>query len=151
MTRRDEILRLRQGGNAAELPVTITSTPAELNILDGVTSTATELNYLDGREPYLLACSGDVTTMSDDYTTVLGDAGTCFNAGTISGKTLTIPANATVAYPVGTVFTVYKSTNDLTLAVTTDTLLGSTTITATSTSLIIKVASTTWLHLAGAY
>jgi hypothetical protein len=28
--------------------VAITSTPAELNILDGVTATATELNYLDG-------------------------------------------------------------------------------------------------------
>ena len=33
---------------AASTQTTITSTPAELNILDGVTSTAAELNLLDG-------------------------------------------------------------------------------------------------------
>lgn len=124
----------------------------ELNTLDGVTATSTEINYLDGREPYLLACSGDVTTLDDDYTATLADAGTCFSYDDESGKTLTIPANASVAFPVGTVFTVSKGgANALTLAVTTDTLIGSTSITATSTSLIIKVAETTWIHIAGAY
>jgi hypothetical protein len=148
MSRNTELQNLRSTDSVER---TLDVSLDELNILDGVTATADEINYLDGREPYLLACSGTVTTMQDDLTLALAHSGNLINAGDISSKTLTIPANSSVAFPVGTVFTVFKGTNAMTLAVTTDTLIGSTSITATSTSLIIKVASTTWVHIAGAY
>ena len=48
----------------------ITSTAAELNILDGVTSTATELNIMDGDT------SASSTTLADADRVVVNDAGT---------------------------------------------------------------------------
>lgn len=38
-----------------------------------------------------------------DYTLVLGDAGKCIDLTAATGKTVTVPANASVAFPVGTV------------------------------------------------
>jgi hypothetical protein len=57
---------------AAELNILdgVTSTAAELNILDGVTSTATELNILDGDT------SATSTTVADADRVVLNDGGT---------------------------------------------------------------------------
>jgi hypothetical protein len=57
---------------AAELNILdgVTSTTAELNILDGVTSTATELNILDGDT------SATSTTVADADRVVLNDGGT---------------------------------------------------------------------------
>ena len=49
---------------------TVTSTAAELNILDGVTSTATELNIMDGDT------SASSTTLVDADRVVTNDAGT---------------------------------------------------------------------------
>jgi len=48
----------------------VTSTAAELNILDGVTSTATELNIMDGNT------SASSTTLADADRVVVNDAGT---------------------------------------------------------------------------
>ena len=48
----------------------VTSTAAELNILDGVTSTATELNIMDG------GTSASSTTLADADRVVVNDAGT---------------------------------------------------------------------------
>ena len=124
-----------------------TATAAELNILDGVTATTAEINKLDGASP--LSFTGTVTAKTDDYTATLADANTCLTFGTASAKTLTIPANSSVAFPVGTVIAVGKSTNDLTLAVTTDTLWGGTTIPASTAALVIKVATTTWISIIG--
>ena len=57
---------------AAELNILdgVTSTAAELNILDGVTSTATELNIMDGGP------SATSTTLADADRVVVNDAGT---------------------------------------------------------------------------
>ncbi len=57
---------------AAELNILdgVTSTAAELNILDGVTSTATELNIMDG------GTSATSTTLADADRVVVNDAGT---------------------------------------------------------------------------
>jgi hypothetical protein len=57
---------------AAELNILdgVTSTAAELNILDGVTSTATELNVMDGDT------SATSTTLADADRLVTNDAGT---------------------------------------------------------------------------
>ena len=61
---------------------TITSTPAELNILDGVTATATELNYLDITTLGTAAASKAMTWASDSTWTAAG--GTCANLGTVT-------------------------------------------------------------------
>lgn len=147
MARRDILQAERdQTFNAFERNLNITQ--AEASILDGCTATAAEINKLDGFSPLSFINTGAaVTAKTDNYTATLADANTCLNFGTASGKTFTIPANASVAFPVGTVFIVAKSTNALTLAVTTDTLLGSTTIAASTGALVIKVASTTWVSI----
>lgn len=69
-----------------------------------------------------------------NYTAVLADANTSIRmAG--SAATFTIPANASVAYPVGTVLTVVNiSGGNITIAITTDTLvLAATTTTGSRT------------------
>ena len=67
---------------AAASTTSITSTPAELNILDGVTATATELNYLDITTLGTAAASKALTWASDSTWTAAG--GTCANLGTVS-------------------------------------------------------------------
>ena len=57
-------------GSFAINGTTVTSTAAELNILDGVTSTATELNVMDGDT------SATSTTLADADRLVTNDAGT---------------------------------------------------------------------------
>ncbi|MDD4909316.1 MAG: tail fiber domain-containing protein [Candidatus Omnitrophica bacterium] len=73
---------------------TVTSTAAELNILDGVTATATELNYVDGVtsaiQTQLNAKVGTATSFSGDVTgaynaTVVGNDSHDHTASTISG------------------------------------------------------------------
>jgi hypothetical protein len=124
------------------------ATTAELNIVHDCTATAAELNKLDGFSPLSFINTGAaVTAKTDDYTAAAGDANTCLNFGTASGKTFTIPANTVVPFPVGTIFLIAKGTNALTLAVTTDTHLGSTTVAASTGALIVKVAATTWLTI----
>ena len=147
--RDQEVLPSTVTASATELNILdgVTATYAELNILDGVTATTAEINKLDGASP--LSFTGTVTAKTDDYTATLADANTCLTFGTASAKTLTIPANSSVAFPVGTVIAVGKSTNDLTLAVTTDTLWGGTTIPASTAALVIKVATTTWISIIG--
>ena len=113
-----------------------------------VTAAASELNKLDGYSPLSFINTGAaVTAKTASYTAVLADANTCINFGTTSGGTFTIPANSSVAFPVGTVFLIAKSTNALTLAVTTDTHLGSTSVAASTGAIIVKVAETTWLTI----
>ena len=124
----------------------------EFNAIErDLTVTASEINKLDGFSPLSFINTGAaVTTKTDNYTATLADANTCLNFGTASAKTFTIPANSSVAFPVGTVFLIAKSTNALYLAVTTDAHLGSTTVAATTGALIVKVAETTWLTITSA-
>lgn len=57
------------------------------------------------------------------YTTVLADANTYIDCTSASATAITIPANATVAYPVGTTIVVtQKGAGQVTVSVTTDTL-----------------------------
>jgi hypothetical protein len=86
------------------------------------------------------------------YTGVLADQGqmAVMNATTL---TYTIPANASVAYPVGTVLTITNIfAGNLSIAITTDTLtLAGTTTTGTRTlaqngiATALKVTSTSWV------
>jgi len=96
-----------------------------------------------------------VNSQSAAYTAVLADAGkTIFHpASDNNARTFTIPANSSVAYPVGTVLTfVNLAEADVTIAITDDTLYlagpgttGSRTLAEYGIASAVKLASTTWL------
>jgi hypothetical protein len=95
-----------------------------------------------------------VTISNATYTFALADAGKAFGKDNGTAYTYTIPANGTVAFPVGTVITVFNNnaTNNLTIAITTDTLrlagtttTGSRTIAPFSLCTLFKVSSTVWM------
>jgi hypothetical protein len=86
------------------------------------------------------------------YTLVLADAGkhVVMNGTSI---TLTIPANASVAFPIGTAIAIFNSnTTDLSIAITTDSLIlvgttstGTRTLARNGLASILKLDSTTWV------
>jgi hypothetical protein len=92
---------------------------------------------------------------STDYTLVLADSGKhIFHPSTdANARTYTIPANGSVAYPIGTAITFINMTSQVvTIAITTDTMYLSSAGTTGSRSLAqygsataIKMTSTTWL------
>jgi len=94
------------------------------------------------------------------YTFVLGDAGKHIFHDEATPRTYTIPANASVAYPLGTTITVVNnvSAGAITLAITTDTLrrgdgtagTGSRTIPETAIATIVKTKTTEWM-IAGVF
>ena len=94
-------------------------------------------------------------SQSAAYTLVLADAGKhIFHpSGDANARTYTIPANSSVAYPIGTALTFINMTSQVvTIAITTDTMYLSTAGTTGSRSLAqygsataIKLTSTTWL------
>ena len=98
-------------------------------------------------------------TQNANYTLVLGDAGKCiYKASGGAGETITIPANSSVAFPVGTIIEIINDGGgDLTIAITTDTLeelqtgnTGSRTLPDNNKAVIEKVTSTLWKYLATA-
>jgi hypothetical protein len=89
---------------------------------------------------------------TDNYTLVLSDRGKSILMNGTS-KTLTIPANSSVAFPVGTVVIIVNvNSTALSIAITTDTLtLANSTTTGTRTlaqnglATCVKIGSTSWL------
>ncbi len=95
-----------------------------------------------------------VNSQSTAYTLVLADSGkTIFHPiADNNARTFTIPANSSVAYPVGTVVTFVNLINTVTIAITSDTMYlsgsgatGSRTLAAYGVATAVKVASTTWV------
>jgi hypothetical protein len=96
-----------------------------------------------------------VNSQSAAYTAVLADSGkVIFHPSTdANARTFTIPANGSVAYPIGTAITFINMTSQVvTIAITTDTMYLSSAGTTGSRSLAqygsataIKMTSTTWL------
>jgi len=86
-----------------------------------------------------------------NYTCVLTDAGKLiYQSG--SSRTMTIPANSSVAYPVGTAITFFTDASAATIAITTDALYlagagttGSRTLAAWGVATAVKIASTSWV------
>jgi hypothetical protein len=91
-------------------------------------------------------------SQTGDYTLVLADRGKSVVMNGTS-LTLTIPANGTVAFPVGTVLIIINlNATSLSIGITTDTLtLANSTTTGTRTlarngmATCVKIASTSWL------
>lgn len=83
------------------------------------------------------------------YTLVLADSGKSI----FTAVNLTIPANASVAYPLGTAITIITSSSSVTIAITSDTLTwaasggttGTRTLAAFSMATIIKTGATGWM------
>ena len=96
-----------------------------------------------------------VNSQSAAYTLVLADSGKVIlhPAGDANVRTFTIPANSSVAYPVGTAITFINMTSQVvTIAITTDTMYLSSAGTTGSRSLAqygsataIKITSTNWI------
>lgn len=94
-------------------------------------------------------------SQSTNYTLVIGDAGKHIYhpSADTTARTWTIPANSSVAYPIGTAITFVNDTNGgiITIAITTDTMVlsgtgttGSRTLAANGNATAIKVTSTRW-------
>ena len=88
------------------------------------------------------------------YTLVASDAGKhiIHPSSDNNARTFTIPANSSVAFPVGTVVTFVNLVNTVTIAITSDTLTqagtgsaGSRTLAANGLATCIKVSSTQWM------
>jgi hypothetical protein len=96
-----------------------------------------------------------VNSQSAAYTAVLADSGKVIlhPSTDANARTFTIPANGSVAYPVGTVLTFINMTSQVvTIAITTDTMYlvgtgttGSRSLAQYGMATAIKMTSTTWL------
>lgn len=98
----------------------------------------------------------DVNSKSTAYTAVIGDTCLLHPSADTTARVFTIPANASVAYPVGHTLTFINQTGagTLTIAITSDTLqwadgdtggTGSRTLAANGIATAVKVASTVWV------
>ena len=93
-------------------------------------------------------------SQSTAYPLVLSDSGKSIvhPISDNNARTFTIPANGSVAYPVGTAVTFINMINTVTIAITTDTMYlagagttGSRTLAAYGVATAIKVTSTSWI------
>lgn len=107
-----------------------------------------------------LALKADITrgmpqnSKSADYTTVLADAQKhiLHPLADDNARTFTLPDNASVAYPVGTMITFVNLINTITISITSDTLrlandvaTGNRTLAAGGIATAVKVDSAYWL------
>lgn len=96
-----------------------------------------------------------VNSQSTAYTAVLADSGKCiFHPSTdANARTFTIPANASVAYPVGTAISFVNMTSQVvSIAITSDTMYlasagttGTRSLAQYGTATAMKIDSTTWI------
>ena len=111
---------------------------------DGAGGTNKKIAYQDFGVPITVD-----TTQTPFSALALTDANRLFTCNNASAITATIPANATLAFPVGTVLGITQlGAGQVTVAVTTDTLsspIGAKTRTQYSTIFVTKVASTVWV------
>lgn len=128
-----------------------------LRLYSVVTGTSSVTSYTDFRQGYGVAAQGlPLVSDSTARAIVLTDAGDILlhPSADTTARTWTIPANASVAFPVGTVlrFVNQNAAGVLTIAITSDTMrlagagtTGSRTLAANGVAEAIKVASTEWI------
>ena len=100
------------------------------------------------------------STQNGTYTFALSDAGSQVYHSSASAHTWTIPANSSVAFPVGSVITLVNDNGggNVTVAITTDTLrrgdgtagTGSRTLGPDAVASLVKITSTSWM-ITGAF
>lgn len=130
--------------NGTSIPSSKTLLATDSTVSDATTSTAARgVGYMG------IPQSSAATTGS--YTIVAADAGE--HIYSTATRTVTIPANASVAFPVGTAITFIAATGTtVTIAINSDTLLlagagttGSRTLAAFGMATAIKITSTSWI------
>ncbi|MBO59911.1 MAG: hypothetical protein CL440_06875 [Acidimicrobiaceae bacterium] len=131
--------------SAESLTITGTDGQTALAVADGNVTITDKLTVSGGLEAPL-----GVENKTGNYTMVLADAGKCITMNSGSNYTLTIPANSSVAYPVGTTLTFVRlGSGTVTIAITSDTLSskdGNKKIAGQyASATAIKTASTTWV------
>lgn len=115
-----------------------------LNVATGISINA---------QPVYAGVPSGTSLTAGSATLVLSDANRQIQNLTGAARTATIPANASVAYPIGTLISfIMGSSGSMTIAITTDTLIfspggatGSRTLAANGQATANKIASTTWL------
>lgn len=134
-------INVSNGDGVSGNPTVSTALTQAVTVAQSGTPAATSVGYLGSPQ----------MSDQDDYTLVLNDAGGHYYHVSATPHTLTIPANASVAFPIGTVIAIVNENGagNLTLAITTDTLrwgssTGSRTIAADGTATLLKVTSTVW-------
>jgi hypothetical protein len=143
-------------------------TDANLSVSDVTTNNATtsahgfqkklsgnSYDYAGGDGNYSIPSQIPLNTQNAAYTFVLTDAGKTIFHDEVTARVYTIPANASVAYPIGTAITIINNTSggSITLSITSDTLrrgdgtagTGSRTISSDSVVTIIKTKLTEWM------
>lgn len=144
--------------------LTITNSTGTLTITNGKTLSANNSLTFAGTDSTTMtfpSASVNVgyleipqNAQTGSYTAVLADSGKhIYHDAGAATATYTINSNANVAYPVGTTLTfINYSTNNVTIAITTDTLVlspggstGSRTLTQYGIATAIKITSTVWL------
>jgi len=129
------------------------SIPRNLSI-SAANITSSGIFTVDGSNPVgYISIPQNVQT--GNYTLVLSDAGKhIYHANTTAAATYTIPANSSVAFPIGTAISfINMSANAVTIAITTDTLIlsdvagstGSRTLATYGAATAVKVLSTSWI------
>lgn len=154
--------------SVAALTLGTTGTDLSSTVANGTTAAVITLNVPTASAANRGALSAaDWTTFNDKgylgipqnsqsaaYTAVLADAGKhIFHPSTdANARTFTIPANSTVAYPIGTALTFINMANVVTIAITTDTMYlagpgttGNRTLAAFGMATAIKTDATTWV------
>jgi hypothetical protein len=140
-------------GFAGSSALTIATTGMQVGSPTGADEGAGTINVSSG---YYINGTNVLTivqnSQAEPYTCVLADLGKSVYC-TTNGGTVTIPANSSVAYPLGAAITfVAASGVTLTIAITTDTLTlagtsttGSRTLAANGVATALKVTSTSWI------
>jgi hypothetical protein len=142
---------------------------AHLDLFNGTAPAGTLTNgislYSDSGDLKFMNAAGDAfdvgyrnipqNSQSAAYTLVLADAGKhIFHpVGDNNARTFTIPANSSVAYPIGTAITfINMAVANVTIAITSDTMYlssagttGSRTLAQYGSATAIKITSTNWL------
>ena len=131
--------------SAESLTITGSDGQTALAVADGNVTITDKLTVSGGLEAPL-----GVENKTGNYTMVLADAGKCITMNSGSNYTLTIPANSSVAYPVGTTLTFVRlGSGTVTIAITSDTLSskdGNKKIAGQyASATAIKTTSTTWV------
>lgn len=141
------------GATWAFQAITVTSLNgiAATNLLDETAAIDDTVTNSSARQPGYKGVP--VKTQNGNYTLILGDAGKIIRkASGGAGETITIPANASVAFPIGTVIEIINDGGgNLSIAITTDTLeeyvtgnTGTRTLADNGKAIIEKVTSTLW-------
>jgi hypothetical protein len=153
----NHVVALRSSGVVSSAVATTNwNDPLYLRLYRVIAGATTVTSYEDHRQAYAAAVATPQNSQSAAYTLVLDDAGKqlLHPSADTTARTWTIPANAAVAFPIGTVVTFVNqnAAGVITIAITTNTMrlagpgtTGSRTLAANGIATAIKITATEWI------